>query len=238
MRFNSTGRGLLVLCVASALVAASLSESAQAAAAPAEPFDVDGNGVADLVVGAPGEDVGSIKNAGSVTFFRGSASRGVTFTAVAVTQNTAGIAGAAETSDRFGAAIASGDFDRDGYADVAVGVPGETIGAVRGAGAVTVIYGSSQGPTTRDQIWWHGSRGVPGAAQSQAAFGAALAAGDFDGDGYGDLAVGAPGADVGAALDAGSVTILYGGSSGLSAARAARFRRTRRGSTRSPTWRT
>ena len=39
---------------------------------------------------------------------------------------------------------------------------------------------------------------------------------DFNQDGYGDLAIGAPGEDVGSTADAGAVSVLYGSASGLS----------------------
>lgn len=59
-------------------------------------------------------------------------------------QNRPGVRGVAERDDRFGAALASGDFDSDGFADLAIGVPGESIRGRR-AGAVHVLYGSPRG---------------------------------------------------------------------------------------------
>ena len=41
---------------------------------------------------------------------------------------------------------AAGDFNGDGSKDLAIGVPNESIGAIAGAGAVNVIYGSKLGP--------------------------------------------------------------------------------------------
>jgi hypothetical protein len=55
------------------------------------------------------------------------------------------VPGASEVGDKFGRTVASADFDRDGYADLAVGQPRETVGGVFAAGAVTVIYGSARG---------------------------------------------------------------------------------------------
>jgi hypothetical protein len=48
------------------------------------------------------------------------------------------------------------------------------------------------------------------------AFGSALAAGDFDGDGFDDLTVGVPDEDIGVSVDAGAVNVLYGSAAGLS----------------------
>ena len=56
---------------------------------------------------------------------------------------------AAENEDRFGQAVARGDFNGDGYQDLAVGLPGEDItvgaGQIRNAGAVEVLYGTAAG---------------------------------------------------------------------------------------------
>lgn len=116
------------------------------------------------------------------------------------------------TSERYGSALAAGDFDNDGYTDLAVGVPDEDLAS-----------GAWMNPTTvanagRVHIW----KGTPGglvawtivaqdrfANQSltaNATFGTALVAADLNGDGVTDLAIGAPGARSGA----GAVYIMRG----------------------------
>lgn len=185
-----TARSLLLLCCAApALLGAATGTAAAAAAAvPATPFDVDGNGYADLVVGAPGEDIGAVADAGSVTVTLCGAA-GVATRSFALSQSLDTVAGAAEPDDGYGTAIASGDFDRDGYADLAVGVPGEAVGTVAGAGAVSVLYGAATYPGTRNQFWSQDNPGIPGINETADGFGTAVAVGDVDGDGYADLAV-------------------------------------------------
>jgi hypothetical protein len=99
-----------------------------------------------------------------------------------------GVPGASEPGDKFGKTVASADFDRDGYADLAVGQPREAVRGFEVAGAVTVVYGSGRGLDTVR------STGItaPSGPGDAAYFGEALVAGDSNADGYPDLAVGAP----------------------------------------------
>ncbi len=133
-----------------------------------------------------------------------------------LTQTTA--SATSETSDRYGNALAVGDFDGDGYADLAIGVPYEDDKATDD-GFVTVHYGTPEGLGPRR---WErfGQGSVPTTSETGDRFGEALAAGDFDGDGYDDLAVGIPGEDD-AAADEGAVAIFYGSAAGLLPADAA-----------------
>lgn len=130
--------------------------------------------------------------------------------------------------------LAAGDFNRDGLADLAAGVPQEDVGGTADAGAVHVLYGGSSGlALVGGQLWHQDVAGVPGKVQKNDRFGWSLVAGDFNGDGYDDLVIGAPhenlsyGADCGPIfgcentatdVNAGYVTVLYGGAGGLKAA--------------------
>jgi hypothetical protein len=111
------------------------------------------------------------------------------------------------------------DFDHDGFADVAIGVPGDDVGQTHQAGTVTVLYGTANGPDlARVQSWSAASPGVNGLAVAHGRFGTSLAAGDFDGDGIEDLAIGANGEPAGSVQNAGAVHVLFGSPIGLTAA--------------------
>jgi hypothetical protein len=113
---------------------------------------------------------------------------------------------------------AIGDLDGNGHPDLAIGVPGHDIGAIYDAGAVNVLYGGASGPGTGGTaLWTRDSPGVVGKPDYQDDFGAPLAIGDFDGNGYGDLGIGVVGDMIGGHWVAGAVNVLYGSPTGLSA---------------------
>ena len=139
-------------------------------------------------------------------------------------QDSDGIAGKAEEFDFFGDALAAGDFNNDGFEDLAIGVPFEDIGGILidsdFAGVVNVIYGGPPGlAAPGNQIWHQDSDGIAGVADFLDFFGDALAAGDFNNDGFEDLAIGVPGESFGIIRDrsAGAVNVIYGGPAGLAA---------------------
>jgi len=144
-------------------------------------LDLDGDGVADVAVGG----------AQGVAVYLGGA---------------AGLAGAPVilgnpdgAGSNFGYVVAAaGDLDGDGYGDLAVGECG------KGGGSVHVYFGGANGPdTARAQTLK--------SPDMQTGFGCRLAAaGDLDGDGYGDLAIARTGEDF-----SGGLYIYRGGSAGL-----------------------
>ncbi|MFC8350174.1 FG-GAP-like repeat-containing protein [Streptomyces sp. NPDC057280] len=103
------------------------------------------------------------------------------------------------------------DFNGDGYRDYAASAGGNTKG-----GGVLITFGTATGPGTKTQFVSQSSAGVPGSDETDDMFGAFRAAADFNADGYGDLAVGAPGENVDGRADQGAVTILWGSANGLS----------------------
>ncbi|WP_030209957.1 FG-GAP-like repeat-containing protein [Streptomyces sp. NRRL S-87] len=107
------------------------------------------------------------------------------------------------------------DFNGDGYGDIAVPAPFSAVGAASGAGRVVVLYGSATGvsPAHR-QVLTQGTAGIPGTPEQGAGFGRSSAVGDFNADGFTDLAVAAPYAG---GLT-GSLSVVFGSPDGLSGA--------------------
>jgi len=163
--------------------------------------DVNGDGFADVIVGASLFDNGEA-NEGAAFGYLGAAS-GLVTTAAWQAESDQDFAG-------FGDAVAAaGDVNGDGFADLIVGAPqfdnGET-----NEGAAFVFLGSASGLSTAAD--WQAE-----SDQEFANFGSSVAgAGDVNGDGYADVIVGAPFFDNGE-TDEGAAFVFFGSDSGLAA---------------------
>ncbi|GHC78316.1 FG-GAP repeat protein [Streptomyces flavofungini] len=179
--------------------------------------DFDGDGHDDLALGECREIADEniddpcgpekLAKGGGIHLHYGSPASGSFGTrAQTLNQDTAGVPGVAEDGDRFGAALAVADVDRDGRDDLIAGAPGEAVGSKAKAGAAWLLRGGAKGLLdagggARSVAWNQDTPGVPGVAEAGDIFGAAVAAGDHDADRTPDVAVGSPGenASLGAA---------------------------------------
>jgi hypothetical protein len=176
--------------------------------------DFNGDGRDDVAVGAPETEYLVAKGAVGVLY--GSADGITTTGSVWLDQDSPGVPGTGEDGDVFGWTLAAGDFDGDHRADLAVGLPQETLGSHDFAGGVVVLRGSAAGLTGTGAQWFdQDTAGVPGSSESRDWFGNSLTAGDLTGDGRAELVVGAPGEGIGSTFSAGMVTVLRGSASGL-----------------------
>ncbi|MEV6168081.1 hypothetical protein AB0L99_07630 [Streptomyces sp. NPDC051954] len=180
MRFRATAALL-----AATLTPLMLSAPAAHAATPAAPYDFNGDGRRDLAIGAPGATVGGKARAGAVSVVYGSASGLKPSSYKLITQNTTAIPGTAGTDDAFGSSLASADLNRDGYADLVVGAPGEDE-ADTNDGTIVIVWGSKSGLSGGRTLVNHNQR-------ENDRYGKAVAAGDFTGDGMPEIATGSTG---------------------------------------------
>lgn len=178
--------------------------------------DINGDRCDDLAIGVPNDDVSGVVDAGSIQVIYGSPA-GLTAAGNQLRYvGASGIPGVLETNDRFGFSLAIGDFNADGYKDLAVGTPYESVDSTAEAGVVHVINGSPGGLSNLGvDLFSQDSDGVAGVVHEYDHFGYALASGDFNGNRIADLAIGAQD-DYKTSLEpVGSVTVLYGSSTGL-----------------------
>lgn len=176
-------------------------------------------GSSELVVGLPGATVDGHAAAGAVQVFNFGPTR-------TVTQDSPGVPGASETGDRFGTSVAvtelEGCFTTDPGA-IAVGAPGESLGAISAAGSVTIVASAAPGARAQNSACLHawyqgfaGAGGLGGVAKAGDALGAAVGDalpwtfGDLDVESHSapGFVIGVPGADVASAIDAGAAILL------------------------------
>ena len=102
--------------------------------------------------------------------------------------------------DEFGAVVTTGDLNEDGYDDVIIGVPGETVSSRNDAGAVQILYGSATGSITDGaEMLYVSQSAFTGTSQTNARFGSAIT---VIGN---DLIIRAPGNTVSGITAAGSI---------------------------------
>lgn len=186
------------------LLAPTKHEKAYFGWAAASAGDVNNDGFADIVVGAPGYDFrfGLNYDQGRVYIFHGSAT-GINSTPVQMIDGV-------QSQEQIGLAVAGvGDVNNDGYSDVAVGT-NRYDGQFTDEGKVTIYYGSSAGTTTVEP--WIKTGGQEGAY-----FGFSVAsAGDVNRDGLGDVIIGAYNRDKLPLSNNGEAYVFLGATGGLS----------------------
>ena len=157
--------------------------------------DQNGDGVDEIAVGAPFDDDGGT-NRGAV-WLLSTTGKGIVVGHQKISATSGGFPGALADGDRFGSALASQDLDADGRADLVAGAPAADGGGLnRGALWLLTLDGSS--PVQDAFPLGDGAGGFTGPLDDGDVLGFSLAAlGDLDGDGFGDLAAGAPGDDDG-----------------------------------------
>ncbi len=172
--------------------------------------DVNGDGYADIIVGADRYDDGETDE-GEAFVWYGSAD-GVNEEVIGQPSNADWSAQIDDGSARFGAAVSTaGDVNGDGYADVIVGAPFYNNGQTD-EGAARLYLGSSTG---LDTAYDNHDEGNDAGAQFGKSVGTA---GDVNGDGYTDVIVGAP-YYTNDSTDEGAAFVWYGSATGISSSR-------------------
>ena len=172
--------------------------------------DVNGDGYEDVIVGARYNDAGG-SNAGAAYVIFGKASGFGTIDLTGLAAADGFIIQGDAAGDVAGGSVAgAGDVNGDGFDDVIVGAQGGDDGG-GGAGEAYVIFGKASGFTTIDLASLAVADGfiIQGHLSGDNAGRSVAAAGDVNGDGFGDLIVGAPYNDSGG-ISAGAAYVIFG----------------------------
>jgi hypothetical protein len=154
--------------------------------------DVNGDGLADLIVGISGQTLGTIKQAGDIAYIPGTRNGLTGSGAMRFSQSTAGIPGDAQFLDSAGTTVAVGDLNGDGYPDIAFGIPHDEVLGGPPVGSVIVLRGTKSGPTATGAVQLsENTAGIPGGAPALAQFGEGLHTAYIHGGKRADLVVGA-----------------------------------------------
>jgi len=176
--------------------------------------DFNGDGLDDLAIGVPGAASGGDGEVGRLIYYTSAASG---FGSIG-SFSPAFLDLDLEAGARFGAALAAGDFNGDGFADLAIGIPGRLVAGDDNAGEVVILYadglmnGGSPWDTSEPDLFSQAN--LAGQVEAGDSFAFSLAAGDLNQDGLDDLAVGVPLEDIhapgfGTRSDAGAVNVIY-----------------------------
>jgi hypothetical protein len=174
--------------------------------------DVNGDGIDDMIVGAPVSDIGGSNSGAAYVIYGQSGSDRVTLDLSNLTASEGFLIAGDAAGDSAGISVSSaGDVNGDGIDDLIIGAPrGDNGGA--GAGEAYVIYGIAgtnrgtvdlTGLSASDGFVIQGDMAGDGAGRSVSS------AGDVNGDGIDDMIIGAYRGDDGG-YNAGEAYVIYG----------------------------
>jgi hypothetical protein len=183
--------------------------------------DVNGDGIADLIIGAfVANPNGNIRAGESYVVFGSSAGFSSSLELSTLDGTNGFVINGIDTDDRSGYSVSgAGDINGDGIADLIIGAPNADPNGNFGAGESYVVFGSSAGFSPSLELSnLDGTNGfvINGIDTNDRSGYSVSGAGDINGDGIADLIIGAPNADPNGNFGAGESYVVFGSSAGFS----------------------
>jgi hypothetical protein len=180
--------------------------------------DINGDGIADLIISAPDADPNGIRDAGSTYVVFGSTTVGAggSVELSSLDGSNGFVINGINEFDRLGRSVINGsDINGDGIADLIIGYPDADPNGIRNAGSTYVVFGGTTVGATGsvDPSSLDGSNGfvINGINPDDRLGGSVISSSDINADGIADLIIGDPGADPNGIRDAGSTYVVFGG---------------------------
>ena len=173
--------------------------------------DVNGDGLADIIVGSP--------DGGYATVVFGATSFAQSTSLTALDDGTSGFRLSGSGDDAGHSVVIAGDINGDGFDDLIVGARYADVGGSN-TGSSFVVFGQSSFPSSITLTNLDGTTGfrLDGIAAGEISGDRVAGGGDFNGDGFDDLVIGARGADINGNYSVGSAYVVFGKASGFNSA--------------------
>ena len=184
--------------------------------------DINGDGFDDLVIGARFADPNGSSGAGeSYVVFGHAGGFAATLDLSTLNGNNGFVINGIDSGDLSGHSVSgAGDINGDGFRDLVIGARAADPNGNSGAGESYVVFGHAGGfAATLDLSTLNGSNGfvINGIDQQDLSGHSVSSAGDINGDGFGDLVIGAPNADPNGNSNAGESYVVFGHAGGFAA---------------------